>query len=211
MKTRVFLCLLAWVFGWLVYALPKDYRPAGRAFLFSIINNQLDCEVSVPREILGTIATAVLNAIDPYSQPSYEEAVEILNQYKERVLVQINNYPPYRGVKLPNYNRHPHYYVMGAFCATPFGDGTWLIQDRYDWHFPAAWSLPDCIARFIPGWILSKFCSRYDGQWYLEEIGVLDRLTVPYWHKSVIKLSDYLSPDTLDHLRCEEEEDDWLI
>jgi len=212
MNTHVFLRVLGYVFGWLMcYMLPKDYRPAARAFVRGIVNSKLDREIPVPEEILPTITLAVLSAIDPYSRPSYEEAVEILNQYNERVLVQINNYPPYRGAKLPEYNRHPHYYVMGAFCADPLGGGTWLIQDRYDWHFPAAWSLPECVARWIPGWILSKFCSNYDGQWYLEEVGVLDRLTVPYWHKSVIKLSDYLSPDTLDHLSCEEEEDDWLI
>ena len=212
MNTK-FLRKLAGIFGWLVYTLPEDYRPAGWAFLHGLVNTVPDSEREVPREILPTIALAVLSAIDPYSRPDYTQAVEILNQHKERVLVQINNYPQYRGRKLPNYNKHPHYYVMGAFCADPLGGGTWLIQDRYDWHFPAAWSVPDCITRFLPSWVLSKFCSKYHGEWYLEEVGTLDRLTVPYWHRSVIKLSDYLSPDSFNNLRCEEEEeeDDWLI
>jgi hypothetical protein len=152
--------------------------------------------------------------INYYEPPeSYEAAVAKLDLYEEVVLVQMNNYPTYEGTKLPGYNRHPHYYVMGAFAARPLGNGMWEIADRYDWHFPTAWSLPECVARFIPGWVLSKFCSRYHGQWYLEEVGTLDRLTVPYWHRSVIRLSDYLSPDSLNDLRCEEEEeeDNWLI
>ena len=212
MKTRVFLRLLAWVFGWLVYALPKDYRPAGRAFLRGIVNYKLDREVPVPREILGTISLAVLAAIDPYVRPSYEEAVEILNSHQEPVPVQLYNYPQYRGTSyLIGYREHPHYYVMGAFCAIPLGDGYWKIEDRYDWHFSTTWSLPDCVARFIPSWILSKFCERNGRSWLLSEVGVLDKLTVPYWHRSIIKLSDHLSPDSLNDLRVLSDDDDWPI
>jgi hypothetical protein len=87
---------------------------------------------------------------------------------------------------------------MGSFTAYPQGDGYWLIQDRYDWHFKDYWSVPDQVANWIPNWILSKFCQRYGKMWVLMEIGSLDQLTVPYWHRSVIKLADYLNPQDFE-------------
>ena len=202
------------IFGCLVYTLPKDYRPAGWAFLHGLTNTTLDSKRSVPQEILPTIALAVLNAIDYYKPPeSYEAAVATLDYHKEVVLVQMNNYPLYKGITMPGYTSHPHYYVMGAFAAKPIGGGYWLIEDRYDWHFPAAWRVPDSVATRIPEWILNKLAVYYDDGWYLEEVGVLDRLTVPYWHRSIIKLSDYLTSASLHYLRSEEDydEEDWLI
>jgi hypothetical protein len=213
MNTRVFLRVLGYVFGWLIcYVLPKDYRPAARAFVRGIVNSKLDREIPVPEEILRTITLAVLSAIDPYSRPSYEEAVEILDKHQKAVLVQSYNYPQYRGDSyLVGYREHPHYYVMGAFTAYPQGDGCWLVQDRYDWHYKTLWSVPDQIARFIPSWILSVFCERNGKVWFLKEVGTLDQLTVPYWHRSIVKLSDYLTQDGLTDLRVFSEDDDWPI
>jgi hypothetical protein len=184
----------------LVYTLPPDYQPAGWAFLRGIANTKLDSEVPVPREILGTVALAVLHAIDPYSQTprSYEEAVEKLSSHKEPVFVKSYDYPIYKGTTIPGYACHPHYYVMGSFTAYPQGDGYWLIQDRYDWHFKDYWSVPDQVAKRIPSWVLSKFCQRYGKMWVLMEMGSLDQITVPYWHRSVVKLADYLNPQDFE-------------
>jgi hypothetical protein len=180
----------------LVYTLPPVYRPAGWAFLYGIANTKLDCERSVPTEILPTVALAVLCSIYEGCPPDYDRKIAeaILNKHDKPVPVQHIHYPEYGGQTLPGYEEHPHYYVMGAFVATPMGNGYWKIEDRYDWHFPFSWRIPSSIARRIPKWILRIF-ARYDGgNWYIEEVGILDKITVPYWHRSVVRLSDYLDP-----------------
>jgi len=179
-------------FGFLAKSLPKDYWPATEAFLFSLTNETPDCERPVPQEILPTLTYAVLHAI---GLPNfYERAKLTLNTHAEPVLVRQWDYPKYQGPKIPGYESHPHYFVLGGFTAYPQGSGLWLIQDRYDWHVPDYWRVPDIISDRVPEWVLSKFCEVRSGGYYLKEVGTLDRWTVPYWHRSVVKLSDYLDP-----------------
>jgi len=191
---KVFLRVLAYLFGWLVNTLPRDYQPAGRAFLYSIVNTKLDCEVPVPEEILGTVALAVLEAIYESYPFDYKVAKEVLNKHDKPVPVQNIHYPEYEGQTLLEYDDHPHYYVMGAFVATPLGGGLWLVEDRYDWHFPSRWRIPNKVAERIPKWILNMFAYYDVNGWYIEEVGTLDKWTTPYWHRSVIRLSNYLNP-----------------
>ena len=190
---KAFLKLLVKRFGFLVNLLPEEYRPAAEAFFFSLTNSEPDCERLVPREIIPTIAWAVLHAITEGEIPDlYEEAVAILETHDKPVLVQRWNYP-YSSYTILGYESHPHYYVLGGFTATPQGEGIWLIEDRYDWHVPDYWRVPDIITSEVPQWILSKFCERgEDGGWYIAEVGILDQWTVPYWHRSKVRLSDYL-------------------
>ena len=51
---KVFLRKLVKCFGFLAEAFPEDYKPAARAFLFSLTNEVPDCERPVPQEILGS-------------------------------------------------------------------------------------------------------------------------------------------------------------
>jgi len=195
MNTRVFLRKVAKVFGGLVKTLPLAYQPAGEAFLRSITNDKVDAEYPVPSEILPTIALTVLNVIVGNKPLSYKEAVEILDKYNSPVSVRSIDYPEYHGETIRGYETHPHYYVMGSFTTYPQGGGYWLVEDRYDWHFwEYDWRVPDSVATRIPEWILNKFAYKKRTGWYLEEVGVLDQLTVPYWHRSIVRLSDYLDP-----------------
>ena len=183
-------------FGWVVWTLPEEYQPAAEAFLYSLTNTDLDSERSVPREILPTIALAVLSAIFEGQLPpdlSYEAAVEELNTHQEPVLVQRWNYP-YFSYTILGYESHPHYYVMGGFTTYPQGGGLWLVEDRYDWYVPDYWKVPNIIADKVPVWVLSKFCERGEDGWYISEVGTLDKWSTPYWHRSIVKLSDYLDP-----------------
>ena len=190
---RLFVRQLAKTFGWAVRTLPEAYWPAAEAFVFSLVNDQPDCERPVPQEIMSTLAYAVLHAI---GLPNfYAKGKSILDTHTEPVLVRQQDYPRYRGEKIRGYDiSHPHFFVLGGFTAYPQGGGLWLVEDRYDWHVPDHWRVPDTVAEKVPTWVLSKFCKQKDGGWYLEEVGVLDRLTVPYWHRSVVRLSDYLDP-----------------
>ena len=191
---KVFLRQLVKCFGFLAEALPEDYRPAARAFLFSLTNEKPDCERPVPQEIIPVLALAVLSAIFEGQLPpdlSYEAAIEKLNTHQEPVLVQRWNYP-YSSYTILGYESHPHYYVMGGFTAYPQGDGLWLLEDRYDWHVPDYWRVPDTVAEKLPEWILSKFCERGEDGWYISEVGTLDKWSTPYWHRSYVRLSDYL-------------------
>jgi len=196
----VFLRVLAVCFGWLVNVLPEVYRPAGRAFLRSLVTKP-EAVYPVPKEILPTIALAVLNSIFEGQLPpglSYEAAVGELNKHQKPVLVQSIHYPCYRGRKLEGYPFNPHYYVMGGFTSYPLGDGLWLVEDRYDWHQPDSWRVPDAIARRVPKWLLKKFAYSVYGVWVLDEVDTLKRLTVSYWHRSIVKLADYLNPQDFE-------------
>ena len=192
MNTK-FLRQLVKCFGFLAETLPEDYRPAARAFLFSLTNEVPDCERPVPQEILGTLTYAVLHAV---GLPNfYEKAKRILDTHTEPVPVRQWDYPRYRGRTIEGYDTsHPHYFVLGGFTATPQGGGIWLIEDRYDWHVPDRWRVPDTVAEKLPEWILFKLCQHRNGGWYLEEVGVLDKWSTPYWHRSYVRLSDYLDP-----------------
>jgi hypothetical protein len=196
---RTFLRKLVKKFGWLVNTLPPDYKPAAQAFLFSLTNEIPDCERPVPQEILPTIAFAVVDAVLEDCDISYEEAILILDHIDEPIQVTQYNYPHYNlSSTIREYRLHPHYYVMGSFTAYPQGDGFWLVEDRYDWHFEAYWRVPDEVVTMVPQWILCKLCEWRDGAWRLSEVGTLDKWTVPYWHRSVVKLSDYLDPTYFD-------------
>jgi len=197
MSTK-FLRKLVKCFGWTVRTLPKDYWPAAEAFVYSLTNEIPDSERPVPQEILPTVAYAVVDAVLE-DHVSYEEAILILDHIDEPIQVTQYNYPYYKlSSTIREYGLHPHYYVMGSFTAYPQGGGYWLVEDRYDWHFEAYWRVPDVVVRHIPEWILSKFCEWRDGAWRLSEVGTLDKWTVPYWHRSVVKLSDYLDPTHFD-------------
>jgi len=194
MNTK-FLRQLVKCFGFLTETLPEDYRPAARAFLFSLTNEKPDCERPVPQEILGTLAYAVLHGIKLPN--SYEKAKVILNTHTEPVLVRQQNYPRYRGGTIEGYGtHHPHYFILGGFTAYPQGGGLWLVEDRYDWHVPDRWRVPDTVSERIPEWVLSKFCEFCElrNGYYLKEIGTLDKWSTPYWHRSYVRLSDYLDP-----------------
>ena len=188
-----FLRQLAKTFGWLVSVLPKAYQPAAEAFLHSLTNDKIDSERPIPEEILPTLAYAVLHAV---GLPNfYEKAKRILDTHTEPVPVRQWDYPRYYGEKIGGYDAsHPHYFVLGGFTAYPQGDGMWLLEDRYDWHVPDRWRVPDTVAEKLPEWILSKLCQYKNGEWYLEEVGTLDKWCTPYWHRSVVRLSDYLDP-----------------
>lgn len=189
-------------FGGLVHALPEYYQPAGQAFLYSLQNQVIDSERAVPEEILETIAMAVLNSINnklakleetPY--PNLSEAIRLLDKSKYAVPVTVFDYPRiYGSFILPGYENHPHYYVMGGFTATPVGKGKWLIEDRYDWHCPDYWRLPECVTSKVPNWVLKKFCYQVEDAegWYIREVETLAEYYKPYWHRSVVKLSAYL-------------------
>jgi len=193
MMTAKFRKLLVNRFGFLIRFLPEEYWPAAEAFKFSLVNEKIDCEREVPKEIWPTLAYAVLHGI---RIPNfYEKAKLILNTHAEPVLVRQWDYPRYsKNNKISGYNSHPHYYVLGGFTAYPKGDGLWLIQDRYDWHVPDYWPVPDTVVEVLPEWILSKFCELRNGRYCLKEVGTLDKWSTPYWHRSYIRLSDYLDP-----------------
>jgi hypothetical protein len=87
---------------------------------------------------------------------------------------------------------------MGGFTSHPLGDGLWVVEDRYDWHQPDSWRVPDAIARRVPKWLLKKFAYSVYGVWVLDEVDTLKRLTVPYWHRSIVKLADYLNPQDFE-------------
>ena len=196
---------VAKTFGWLTETLPEAYRPAAEAFLHSIVNDQPDSEREVPQAILGTIALSVLRAIFDNQFPpelDYEAAVVELDYHSQPVLVQWNNYPRYRGRTIEGYGMaHPHYFVLGGFTTVPIGGGHWLIQDRYDWHNTDNWRVPSKIGRKVPKWLLRQFCFRNDEAsdiWYIKEVGTLDKWTVPYWHRSIVRLADYLNPQDFE-------------
>lgn len=194
---KVFLRQLVKCFGFLAETLPEKYKPAARAFLFSLSNETPDYERPVPQEIFPTLALAVLIAIFDRVLPSeldYFWAVEELDQHNKPVAVRRCHYPYYGEATITGYELdHPHYFVLGGFTATPVGDGLWLIEDRYDWHFPDYWRVPDIIASKVPDWVLSKLCEKgEDGGWYVSEVDTLSKWSTPYWHRSVVKLSEYL-------------------
>ena len=191
--TAKFRKLLVNRFGFLIRFLPEEYWPAAEAFKFSLVNEKIDCEREVPKEIWPTLAYAVLHGIKLPN--SYEKAKVILNTHTEPVPVRQQNYPRYRGGTIEGYGtHHPHYFVLGGFTAYPQGGGLWLVEDRYDWHVPDRWRVPDTVAEKLPEWILSKLCQYRNGGWYLEEVGTLDKWSTPYWHRSYVRLSDYLDP-----------------
>jgi hypothetical protein len=196
---KLFLKLLVNRFGFVVKLLPQEYQPAGEAFLFSLTNSEVDSERPVPTEILPTLAIATLDAIYDGipSDMTYPQAISILNTYKHPVLVQRHNYPSYSYTIL-DYKAHPHYYVLGGFTARPQGDGYWFIEDRYDWHFQDYWRVPDEVTTVIPEWILRKFCNRTNRGWYISEVDTLSKWSVPYWHRSIVRLSDYLDSTYFD-------------
>ena len=194
---KVFLRKLVKCFGFLAEAFPEDYKPAARAFLFSLTNEVPDCERPVPQEIMSTLAYAVLIAISEGRFPvglSYESACDLLDKHEDPVVVRRCHYPYYGEPKIGGYDQdHPHYFVLGGFTAYPQGGGYWLVEDRYDWHFPDYWKVPDLVTDKVPEWILTKFCEKgEDGGWYVSEVDTLSKWSTPYWHRSVIRLSDYL-------------------
>jgi hypothetical protein len=188
-----FLRKLVKCFGFLTETLPEEYQPAARAFLFSLTNETPDCERPVPQEIWPTLAYAVSRAAK--KSRFYKKAKFVLDTHTEPVLVQKWDYPRYRGRTMEGYGiTHPHYFVLGGFTAYPQGGGLWLVEDRYDWHVPDRWRVPDVVTHHIPEWVLSKFCERGEDGWYISEVGTLDKWSTPYWHRSYIRLSDYLDP-----------------
>jgi len=181
-------------FSFLIRLLPEEYWPAAEAFKFSLVNEKIDCEREVPKELWPTLAYATLHAITGGELPSsYEEGVSILENHNEPVLVQKWNYPEWNQVKLLDYHdTHPYYYVLGGFTTYPQGGGIWRVEDRYDWHFRDFWRVPEVAVQHIPEWILNKFCFWSYGGWYLSELDTLAEWCTPYWHRSYIKLGDYL-------------------
>jgi len=193
-----FLRILVKRFGFLTETLPEEYRPAARAFLFGLTNETPDCERPVPQEILPTLTYAILISMHEGRYPSglnYSEVVKKLESHTRPVTVRRCHYPYYEWPKILGYELdHPHYFVLGGFTAYPKGGGYWMIEDRYDWHFPDYWRVPDPIAEKVPHWILQKFAEKgEDGGWYLSELETLSKWTVPYWHRSLVRLSNYLT------------------
>ena len=186
-------------FGFLTKVLPNDYHPAAEAFLLSLVNSQLDCEVPIPEVIMPTITLAILHAIllkdrIPFYEVDYKRAVTLLESYDKPVPVRQWDYPDYKGETIRGFRFHPHYYILGSFMATPQGSGAWLLEDRYDWHEPDRWRVPDLITEKIPEWVLNKVATRDPDGWYLEEVNTLSKWSVPYWHRSTVRLAEYLNP-----------------